>query len=366
MVHHPKAAAFIEALGRWSALKALLAVCFSLFMVLPAAAAEEAFSVRVPVDNQQADVREQAMVKALSQALVRATGRDDIAQSPAVAAILQRPDRFLQRYQYEAQAGQQLVLLLQFDGPALRRALAEHGVPSWGADRPAVLVWLAAEQGGRRLLVGGEEGAALRAQLQEAAAKRGLLLLFPLMDAEDQRQVSYTDVFGGFTERVRQAAGRYGTPIMVMGRLYRDGNGWVARWTLSGMGETTWSTTGASQQEALDAAAAVLARRLGERYALLPPTGAGADQRLVLRVVDVDDLRDYDRLERRLRDIGGVASVRPLTIEPDAVVLQLGLQTLPERVLGSLQNDRMLVPIRPLDQTGEGQGFQEPVFRLTP
>lgn len=347
-------------------LRALFGVCLLLFVLRPAVAAEAALSVRIAVESQQPEVREQVTRQALSQILLRMTGRDDLAESEAAAPLLERPGRFLQRYQYESQPGQQLVLLMQFDGTAIRRALAGRGVPTWSADRPPVLVWLAVEQGGRRLLVGGEEGGDIRAQLQAAAARRGVLLLFPLMDSEDRQKVSGADVFGGFTERVQQASERYGTPLMVMGRMYREGGGWAARWTLSERDSVSWNTAGPTLGEVLNSAAVELATRLQTRYAILPTPGS-REQQLVIQVAGVSTLRDYDRLERRLRSVGGVTDVRPLALEPDTVMLQLAFEIAPERVWNALRQDRALVLVSALRSGADSeQDLQTPVFRLIP
>lgn len=343
-------------------LSALVALLLT-FALSAAGAAETAVSIRIPVESQHPEIREQAVTKAMAQLLIRLTGRDDASQAEAAVPLLEQPGRFLQRYQYESQPGQQLILSMQFDAAAIRRALAERGMPTWRADRPPVLVWLALEQGGRRLLVGGEDGGEVRAQLQEAAARRGVLLLFPLMDSEDQQRIGHADVFGGFTDRVRVATERYGTPLMVMGRMYRDGGGWVARWNLSGNAmQSVWTTSGSSGAETLEAAAAELAARLSARYAVIP-SAADAQQQLSIRVIGVSTLRDYDRLERRLQAISGITEVRTLALEPDAVTLQLALQAAPSRVLALLRQDRQLVPLALPEFEG---GQQAPEFRLVP
>src|SRR5690606_21943087 len=143
----------------------------------------------------------------------------------------------------------------------------------------------------------------------------------------------------------------------------RDGGGWVARWTLSGNAmQSAWITSGASGAEALDAAAAELAVRLATRYAVIP-SAADALQQLKIRVVGVGSLRDYDRLERRLRAVNGIAEVRTLGLEPDTVTLQLTLQAAPSRVLALLSQDRQLIPLI-LPEIDSGQ--QVPEFRLVP
>lgn len=343
-------------------LRVTLAV-YLLLLLIPTAAAEAVLSVRVAVESQLPEVREQALKQAMAQVLVRLTGRDDVVETEAVE-LLERPGRYLQRYQYESQPGQQLILLLQFDSVAIRRALAAHGVETWRQDRPPVLVWLAVEQQGRRLLVGGEEGAQWRAQLQAAAARRGVQLLFPLMDSEDRQRISSTDVFGGFTERIQQASERYGAAVMLVGRVHPQGGGWTARWALSGVNAASWTAPAANLNDLLDAAAAELAGQLLPSYAMLA-TAKTETQQLVIEVQGVRTLRDYDRLERRLRGTPGVEAVRPLRLEPNAVTMQLTLAVTPERVLSALNQERSLLPLPVLpDHFGEEQEPQAVIFRL--
>lgn len=339
----------------------LIAVFLLLFM--PAAIAETTVSVRLPVDDQQAESREQAVRTAMEQVLVRLTGQEEVVRSDAVRPLLQQPGRFMQRYQYEREDEGKLMMAMQFDGTAVRQALAARGVASWQTNRPPVLVWLALERDGRRILVGGEDGVEERALLQSAATKRGLLLLFPLMDSEDQQRISPADVFGGFAERAAAAGERYGTAQMIMGRMHREGSGWASRWRLSGGDNANWSSTGATPDELLDAVAGELAVRQAKRYAVLP---SAEDRRLRIQVSGVGNLRDFDRLQRYLRTLGGVAAVQPLSLEPDRVTLQLLLQTTSERILSALSQGRLLAAVQEPDEdaaSGQG-GAQLPLFRL--
>lgn len=345
-----------------SRLCALGAISFLLLCSFAALAAPE---VRVPVENQQPGPREEALRQALEQVLVQLTGRDDIASQPPVAELLAEPRRFLQRYRYES--GQQgLILATQFDTAALRRALADQQVPVWEAARSPVLVWLAVERGGERLLVGADETPALRVQLEEAARRRGLPLMFPLLDAEDRRQVSYTDVFGGFGERVRAASARYGTPLVLMGRAHREAGEWRVRWSLGTGGRNlSWQSNGPALEGALDAGVRELAQRLVAEQAVRPmAAGSGAD--LLLRVSGVDDLRAYARLTQYLAGLGGVRRMRPLLFQGEDVVVQLDLEVEAARVLRSLEGGHTLIRLPVVPPVAGAVPGVENSYRLRP
>src|SRR5690606_20967414 len=189
--------------------------------------------------------------------------------------------RFVQRFRYDnTPDGLQLSVL--FEGGTLHRALGELEVPIWQSDKPPVLVWLAVDGGGERMLVGAHERPALREPIMQAARDLGLNLLFPLLDLEDMAKVRFSDVWGGFAETIRAGSERYGTPVVVMARVHREGNDWVGRWTLLDprIGGV-WQTRGSALQDALAMGPQQLANRLHPVYARVPNTQASTDELIV-------------------------------------------------------------------------------------
>lgn len=339
----------------------LLAFLAGLVFTVPVLAADGGSEVRVPIASQQPAEREDGLRRALEQVLVRLTGRDDIAADQAVSALLAEPDRYVQRFRYERD-GEILRLVALFDEAALGRTLAEKQVPTWSAHRSPVLVWLAVERGSERLLVGADEAPELREELEEAARRRGLRLMFPLLDAEDRRRTGFTDVFGGFMERVRQASERYGTELVLTGRAHREAGEWVGRWILSdGRRETMWASSAAELPATVDAGLRELARRLFQEQAALPLAGS-PEADLMLSITGVESLRDYIRARRYLAGVSGVRAVRPLQLEANSVVLELELEIDAARVLRSLEMGRHLARLQeePADPALEHN------FRLLP
>lgn len=345
-----------------------LAACLGVFLCSAAVAQAQTdpLDVRVAVENQQPGPREVALRQALGQMLVRLTGRDEIVSQPAVAELLRASGRFVQRYGYEAGGAEGLKLVAQFDVPALRRALAAQQVPVWEEGRAPVLVWLAVERAGQRLLIGADEAPELREQLEAAAQRRGVHLMFPLLDAEDRRRAGFADVFGGFRERVQVASARYGTPLVLIGRAHQEAGEWLTRWSLSGQsGDSAWLSTAPALDQALEQGMRELAVRLAAEQTVTPVSGtAGAD--LLLRVAEVRSVQDYARLQNYLSSVVGVQSVTPLLIEADTVVLQLGLETAPERVLRNLESGRTLGRQLVAPATVDAAAAVEHSYRLLP
>src|SRR5690606_12687559 len=106
----------------------------------------------------------------------------------------------------------------------------------WGADRPLTLVWIAVDWGqGEREIVASDDldraaaearsidrNRLLRERIQDVALERGLPIAFPLLDAEELELVSFSDIWGGFNDRLLEASRRYGADSILVGRVRAD------------------------------------------------------------------------------------------------------------------------------------------------
>ncbi len=300
----------------------LLLVGLLVLAAVPALTADALFEARVPVADRSVAAREAAQREALAQVLTRLTGERGPAQVEASAALLADPGRYMQQYSYETDtrmdAGRDaggdargLLLRVVFDSAALEAAARRAGLPLWGAERPPVLIWLALDDGDRRYLLGGGAGESVEDTLQAAARRRGLTLIVPLLDLEDQAQVRYSDVRGGFLERVYAASARYQAPVVLVARVQRLGAAaWTSRWTqrVAAGDEANWQTGGADLQTVLDAGLGQAAERLAGGLA-----AARGDRRhgqVDLAVAGVTTLADYARVSDYLNGLAPVAAAQ--------------------------------------------------------
>ncbi|MBA1147039.1 DUF2066 domain-containing protein [Ectothiorhodospiraceae bacterium WFHF3C12] len=340
---------------------------------LEAATVENLLQVEVPVEDQSAELREEAFRAGLATMAVRLTGRPELAGSGVVAQLRETPSRFVQRFQYQP-GDEGLRLQITYYGETLRKALVEADIPVWEANRPPVLVWLAVERQGGRVIVGADQAADTRQLVEEAALGYGLPLLFPKLDGTDRAAVTSSDIWGGFTDPIVQASRRYDTPLIWVGRLEQRGGSWAARWRLvTDDGRSAWSNSAGTQRALMDQAAAELAGRLVGQYAVLPDLDAAHTLRVHVR--DVDSAERYARLERYLAGVSGVAGVRLLSVEDNQATYALTLEVPVERVLRDLERSRTLIPVaapgtgsvpRNDDSGQRALGADERMFRLSP
>jgi len=228
---------------------AILAGLLCLLLLLPAAsvraATQDLFDAEVVVPNQTTGVRSRAMRSALEEVLVRVAGQDAVLTTAPAKRMLKKPDALVQQYRYFNEPESEpplLKLWVRFDGDAIRKSLQQEGQAYWGNERPDTLVWLAVEDRGKRYVVAADDGTEVHQQIAQAAKQRGVPIVFPLMDLEDQSQVRFSDIWGGFFENVMAASKRYNPQAVLIGRLLR----WLVVTLASGSCRQTFCLVGQS------------------------------------------------------------------------------------------------------------------------
>lgn len=341
---------------------------------LPLAGQErDRFTARVEVPDQSRGARDEVLDDAFERVIQRTTGDPAVASRSGVAELLARAGEFLQRFSYargEGDNGQDddagLELVARFDGDSVRQALIELGIPVWQRDRPPVLAWVAIEDtDGQRVLVGSDRGEAWREALEEAAADLGIELTFPLLDLEDQSQVRFSDVAGGFAGPIREASQRYDTPLILMGSLRAGGGQWRGQWRLFGPEDQRrdWRDVDTDKAPALAHWRDQLAAALRDMYTVLPDSESG--ESLPVRITGVDGAPDLGWLQDTLSELSGVERVTLQRVEPTRVRFALSLNVDRARVLRTLDRNSALT--REDRQQGDGSGntpVAGPIYQL--
>lgn len=264
------------------------------------------YTVQVPYDTKDPDPRASAYDTALAQVLLRVSGRVVVNDVTLFDTLFPDPSAYVIQYR----PGPDDTLVVSFDGNAIENTLRRAGQRVWGGDRPLTLVWLAVDWGGGKREIVAAEAADdddsrsinrnryLRERMLEAAENRGMPIAFPLLDGEDMAAVSFSDITGGFDERVLAASDRYNVNSVLIGRL-RASSGNQFRWTYH-FGPDERSYTG--EPEVV----------IGQIYELLAAEFAvGGDE--PVRAVDLSisgirSVDDYARVSRILTDMNHIES----------------------------------------------------------
>ncbi|MEX2494475.1 MAG: DUF2066 domain-containing protein [Woeseia sp.] len=355
----PRCAAKPDMKRQAAAIVLLHVLLLGFAMAVSAAETASLYTARVPVNANDPESRERAYAAALSQILRRMTGSQDILQAGQIEALFPNPARYVMQYR----PGEESTLWVTLDGATLERTLRQAGHTVWGGERPLTLVWLAVDWGGgeREIIAAdddaepppGESGTAdrdrlLRERIREAALDRGIPVAFPLMDATERQAVGFSDVWGGFTEQVLEASGRYGASSVMVGRIRPivvERNRWT--WFF---GEQRRDWSGEPEE-----AVGLLADALASQFAI---SGSDPLQSIRLTVSGIDSISAYGAVHSFVQGLEIVDEVRVETVTGNTISYQVKAHGGRERLERTLSLSRMLEAV---EARGRYDSFDRPL-----
>ena len=322
--------------------------CAALFSVFAgsaqAAVVKGLYSQDIPVAGQGFQERAQAMSQAFSQVLVKVAGQREVLDNTVVREAMAKPDTYIRKFGFrtdEATAQRQQYFDVTFDEQSVNRLLRRAGVAIWGQNRPATLVWLAVEQAGQRRVI--SASAALPEVFYEQFQTRGLPVLFPLMDFDDEANISAVDIWGGFSDKLQEASRRYGAQSILSGRLLLRDDRYTGRLSLI--------FRGISQTAAVDnldapgvarIASDMVGKVLSAHYAI-DASDASANVRLV--VENVTSVQIYADLDKYLQQVTAIRDVKVHKVSGSTIELELVIDGSESQLADALALGRSLQPV---------------------
>ncbi len=323
------------------------------------------YDVDVPVTDQSAEVRSAAFRQALLVALKRITGLNDVPTTPAVTSALEAPQRFYVEYRYRevdnpvvgALPAKVPILSVRFAENAIQKLVAEAGLPLWSSNRPTTLVWIAVNDGANRSVLGANDKSPLLNSVRAHARERGLPLLFPAMDLDDQSAVTDSVVASGASSpAIERASERYRPDQILVGRAVHGANdAWAVDWQLMQRGTETKFRFESPSADA--AGAAVVDRLVADLVARYVVAGGGSQEHLQIRVDGINDVAQYGGLLKYLGRLEYIDSVQIEEVSLNAVMLSLHTRTPWDRLRDLLALDGRLVPSETIDVGAERRVF---------
>lgn len=324
------------------------------------AEARGVYQAEVQVRSQGQGERNGGFARALSQVLAKLSGDRGVAGRPGVTEELRRAGSYVDGYDYRQDEGVSpttgapiytTTLVVRFDEDKVDDIAAALGLPVWPQPRPKPVLWLAIDDGSGPRLVGLGKSAAARPVL-DRAIDRGYRLGLPGGSASEQAAVGA--IWRGDAAAVAGISARYSPQMQLVGKLYRDGDGWSADWIFIDHGKvlSRWSSNDRSARRAMASGADGAADALAARYAKAEPIGPPGRYQVVF--TGLDGAQDYMRLAAWLRAQSVVRDVKPLRATPERLEFELELAT-------GLAGLRRVLDDEWLVEEGEGD---PPTFRL--
>lgn len=322
----------------------LTVVLLSVSAAVSAVVVDNLHRALVDVEDHGSRQLSRATREGLAQVLVKVSGDRAVLQYDAVKRALGQSQKYMQRYQYLRPEGGGLKLQMHFDPRLVNDLLRDAGAPLWTANRPPVLIWLVAEDGGGRHFVNRDSNPVLMAALTEQLERRGVPAVFPLYDLEDTVSVSLHDLWQLDRLAVGRASQRYGVANILVGRVTSlPGERWMGDWVyLSNQDSSEDSYYGRPTADFSARAVDLVADSMAARFAV---AGEGGSEPVLVRVDAITSYSDYRRVLEVLESIELVDSAWPAYLEGESVVFRLSARADAAQLERIIALDRRLQPL---------------------
>ena len=189
-------------------------------MALPVQAIEEnPFMAQVAVESQESESRQKAIITALKQVLIKNSQHKNILKRPAIKKALRKSQDYMQQYYYAtepamtAEGAPQKYIYVSFDPSAIKNLIEHDGQkvkpPIKITD---IMTWFVVIEADQEPYLLGMDDQLLQ-QFQQSAAPFYLNLLLPLLDLEDQTNISSQAILNLNPRIILNASIRYQAPL---------------------------------------------------------------------------------------------------------------------------------------------------------
>jgi hypothetical protein len=328
----------IHVQNRWALLAIFFFFAFSTHMAH--ASLDKLYQASVKVEEGKTE--NELIAEAFSQVLIKISGQSDVSSSTAYESMLTKAKGAISQFRYEQRAVPALTgsvsnepqkdakeeqkekwFWVSFNPSIINELLRKAKLPIWGKNRPETLIWFTQEVKGQRFLQSQHEVPELYQAFEQQADDRGISLIFPFLDLQDQASISATDIWGNFNDAILLASRRYHAQATVTVRLFKEKSGlYVSQWNLLMLGNVqSWELRGEDKSHLLKTGIDELADRLAQQFAPLPTEENGSA--LLIGVNNVNGFKAYQELDDYLRNLATVKSVVLVQMKKDRLIYKV-------------------------------------------
>lgn len=349
--------------------------CILASQVSQAAKITDLYEAEIPVLSQSRADRHVAIKQAFAEILVRVSGQQDVVlalpplietdaipvvktpnqeqpklvlvgKTALIAEALTKATYYVKQFRYQKPTGRpyidwglkpadkkddkttklkQQVIWIRFNKKKVNKLLHETGLPVWSKTRPSILVWMVVENRSKRYLLSNSIQSTTREAIEKHARLYGLPIRFPLMDLADRANISISDVWGNFEDRIMQASKRYQTESILVGKLYIANRSWNTKWTLYvDDRRVDWNAQDIYLEKVVKQGLSRAAQNLGQAFADVK-TDQGV-QHVLVEIKDLNGLADYSQAVKYLSSISAVKKVQTVKLDNTNVLFNLTTQ----------------------------------------
>ena len=208
------------------------------------------YSFEVSVSNQSEPERNRAFRESLAAVIVKVTGDSRWLDDLSIQQAIGNAQNYVEAIEYRSESVplesveetsgtgapvnpaatptfiEQEYLNVSFAQDLVDQLLADAAIPVWDSNRPSVLVWMAIQNdAGERSLLSPESDPGVMQLMRQFAERRGIPIIFPVLDFEDRRALSVDGIWSLDEQAIKAASDRYAPDSILAGRLHIAASG---------------------------------------------------------------------------------------------------------------------------------------------
>ncbi len=297
---------------------------------------------------------------AFKQVIVKVSGRSGIVVSKD---ILKKAESAISQFRYDykrqavtsettepaaedSEANKEKWFWVRFNQKMVNTLLKEAQIPIWGKVRPQTLIWFSRELKGKRLLQSQHDEPEIYDIFTRQAQLRGISLIFPFLDLQDQSTISSNDIWGNYNDAILLASKRYQAQTTLTVRLFKESTGlWVAKWNLLMLGETqSWTVRNEQLAVVLSSGIDGLADRLSRQFAQLEQD-SGDNPGLLVAINNINNFKSYQLVDDYLRNLATVRSFMLVQIKRDKLFYRVHYHGTQNSLIQEVRMGDLLNPV---------------------
>jgi len=320
-----------------------------LFFISPYCAAEEVndlYSALVPITDQGSSAREQGVLDALQNVLIKLTGNSQTFQSARLAPFISDANGYVDALSFEDLPlslspkdnpldSLSFGLRVKFSRSAIDLLIRQAQLPVLPSNRPTFLVWIVRDDPvvGRGFI--GEDlvsenatnsvDAAFLERFDRAMQSRGIPYILPTFDLEDQLALPVEQAWNLVADDLVSASQRYQVDGWIALRFYRTSTGEVRGSWLYQAGGRRRLNDFRSEGDDMFLATTVdnIVDRLTRSFSYIPRADTNE---LLLEIYNIDSYSTYQSVLKQLKKLEVIDSVDLFSARGNQITMSVGAE----------------------------------------
>jgi len=323
---------------------------------------KDLYLVKLEVKGQGNTERWRATLSGFKEVLIRKSGSNRILRSGAVQKAYPKVTNYLQRVEYSSHKNDSnesvYLISLYYEPRLINNIIQQSQMPLWGSNRPVTLLWLAIEENfERRIIHESYQVNPIEMQIQKDSIRRGVPIILPLMDLEDELKISMSDIWGRFPSPISEASLRYSADSVLFGRIQLQGEQWNGKFGYLNQGsESSFELVEATPELIISKMMDNIAELLCEKYCVVEEVGLKNE--ILMDVSDINSFTEFKQLESYLKGLSSISKVELVSVVEHRTLFKLTLLGQLESVLEGISLSQKILPIESIPLKSDSESLQ--------